>query len=218
MKIAKTLGTIGALMATALVGGALISSVAAESPPATAAADPGPYCQSFRNHLADQLGTDASGLESAFRSAATATVDEAVAAGDLSAERADAIKERLVDADLDGCAGLGRRLIGRPALRAGRLDLRAAAADALDMQPSELAAALRSGSSLEEIATDQDVDYATVKAAVLDSAKADLDKAVAAGRITADQEQARLDRLEKALDAGTWPPHGRRDAPAQPES
>jgi hypothetical protein len=53
---------------------------------------------------------------------------------------------------------------------------------------------------------------------VLDSATTDLDKAVAAGRITADQEQARLDRLEKALDAGTWPPRGRRAAPAKPAS
>ena len=219
MKIAKTFGAIGALIAAALVGGALIGSVAAESPPAaTPAANPGPYCQSFRNHLADELGTDASGLASAFRSAATATVDEAVAAGDLSAERADAIKQRLAKADLDGCAGLGRRLIAHPGLRAGRLDLRAAAADALEMQPSELAAALRSGSSLEEIAADQDVDYATVKAAVLDSAKADLDKAVTAGRITTDQEQARLDRLEKALDAGTWPPHARRAGPDKPAS
>ena len=157
MKIAKTFGAIGALIAAALVGGALIGSVAAESPAATPTADPGPYCQSFRNHLADELGTDASGLASAFRSAATTTVDEAVAAGDLSAERADAIKKRLAKADLDGCAGLGRRLIGHPAVRAGRLDLRAAAADALGMQPSELAAALRSGSSLEQIAADQDV-------------------------------------------------------------
>jgi hypothetical protein len=206
------------LIAAALVGGALIGSVAAESPSATPAADPGPYCQSFHDHLADELGTDASGLASAFRSAATATVDEAVAAGDLSAKRADAIKARLAKADLDGCAGLGRRLIGHPALRAGRLDLRAAAADALGMQPSELAAALRSGSSLEQIAADQDVDYATVKAAVLDSAKADLDKAVTAGRITTDQEQARLDRLEKALDAGTWPPHARRAGPDKPAS
>jgi hypothetical protein len=218
MKIAKIFGAIGALIAAALVGGALMSSVAAESPPATAGADPGPYCQSFRSHLADELGTDASGLESAFRSAAIATVDEAVAAGDLSAERAKAIKERLEKADIDGCAGLGRRLIGHPGLRAGRLDLRAAAADALDMQPSELAAALRSGSSLEQIAIDQGVAYGTVKVAVLDSAKADLDKAVAAGRMTAGEETARLDRLEKALDAESWPPHGRRTAPAQPES
>lgn len=218
MKIAKTFGAIGALIAAALVGGALISSVAAESPPPTASSDPGPYCQSFRNHLAHELGTDAPGLESAFRSAATATVDEAVAAGDLSAERAGAIKERLANADLGGCGGLGRRLIGHPGVRAGRLDLGAAAADALGMQPSELVAALRSGSSLEQIAADQHVDYATVKSAVLDSAKADLQKAVAAGRITADQEKARLDQLEKALDAGTWPLHGRRVPATQPES
>jgi hypothetical protein len=218
MKIAKTFGAVGALIAAALIGGTLISSVAAESPSGTADTDPGPYCQSFHSHLADELGTDASGLESAFRSAATATVDEAVAAGDLSAERAAAIKERLAKADLDGCAGLGRRLLRHPAMRAGRMDVRSAAADALGMQPSDLAAALRSGSSLEEVAEDQGVAYEIVKTAVLDSATTDLDKAVAAGRITADQEQARLDRLEKALDAGTWPPRGRRAVPAKPAS
>ena len=208
MKIAKTLGAIGALIAAALLGGTLISAVAAESPTATPDANPGPYCQSFRDHLADALGTDDAALESAFRSAANATLDEAVANGDLSQERADALKARLADADLDGCAGLGRRLLGapHPALRA---DLGSAAAEALEMQPSELAAALRSGKSLEDVARDQGVEYDTVKAAVLDSARADLDKAVEAGKITADHEQDLLARLEKALDAGSWPGGGR---------
>jgi 3-hydroxyacyl-CoA dehydrogenase len=213
MKAMKFFGAIGALIAAALVGGALIGSVAAETPTASGSpstvtndADAGQYCQSFRSHLADQLKTDAAGLQSAFRAAADATLDEAVANGDLTRERADAIKSRLADADLDGCFRLGRKLVGHPGVAAYGVDLGAAAADALDMQPSALAAQLRSGKSLQEIAKARGVDYTTVKKAVLDAAKTDLDKAVSAGKLTAEQEQKLLERLSTALDSGDWPP------------
>jgi hypothetical protein len=213
MQAMKLFGAIGALIVAALFGGALIGSVGAETPtasgtPSTATHDTntGQYCQTFRSHLADELKTDAAGLESAFRAAAAATLDEAVANGDLTKERADAIKSRLADADLDGCFGLGRKLIGHPGAVAYGVDLGAAAADALDMQPSALAGQLRSGKSLQEVATAQGVDYAAVKKAVLDAAKTDLDKAVSSGKLTADREQKMLDRLSDNLDSGDWPP------------
>lgn len=212
MRTAKTLGAVGALIAATLVGGTLISSVAAEPPSASpATSDVSQYCQSFRSHLADALHTDAAGLESAFRAAAETTVGEALKNGDLSQERADAIKQRLENANIDHCLGMGRRLVGQghPAVR---LDLGTAAAGALGMQPSELVQALRAGKSLQEIARQQGVEYAVVSKAVLDSARSLFDQAVALGRLTADREQAMLDRLEKALSAGTWP----RRVPALP--
>lgn len=217
MKTAKTLGAAGALIAAALVGGTLINSAFAADP--TAKPDPaqaGQYCQSFRTHLADKLGTDVPALTSAMRSAAEATVDEAVAKGDLTKEQADAIKSRIANADMDGCFGLGRKLLhpGHPAVR---LDLGAAAAGALGMQPSDLAKALRSGKSLKDVAKDQKVDYDTVTKAVLNAAKSDLDKAVATGKLSAEREQAMLDRLDRALQSGKLPggAHGRGLGPGQ---
>lgn len=215
MKAIKLFGAGGALIVAAVVGGTLIGSVAAESPsssgsPSTATGDDGDvgqYCQTFRGHLADELGTDQDGLEAAFRNAAQATLDEAVANGDLTKERADELKSRLADADLEGCFGFTRKLTAHPGRVAYHVDLGAAAADALGMQPSALAAKLRSGTSLQDVAEAQGVDYDTVKEAVLDAARTDLDKAVDAGKLTSDQEQTMLDRLSDNLDAGAWPPH-----------
>ncbi len=215
MKTAKTLGAVGVLIAAALVGGTLINSVVAADPtvkPGAASGDAGKYCQSFRSHLADALGTDVAALQSAVKSAAETTVDEAVANGDLPQDRADAIRSRLAKADPDHCLGLGQEFL-RPGHPASRADLRAAAAGALGMQPLDLIKALRSGASLKDVAATQKIDYATVTKAVLDTAKADLDKAASASKITAEQEQAMLDRLKNALDSGNWPGPDRERGP-----
>lgn len=217
MRTAKTLGGIGALLTAALLGGTMISSVLAESPPTSPAtdtpsaaeADGGQYCELFRSKLADQLDVSESDLESAAVAAAEGTIDEAVSNGDLSQDAADKLKERLSNASEHACFGL------RPGIKAFRHglargfvagDLLGAAADALDMQTAELVAQLHSGKSLTEIAQAKGVDYATVAKAVVDAAGADLDKAVAAGKITQDRAEQMLDRLQTALDHGRWPP------------
>ncbi len=87
-----------------------------------------------------------------------------------------------------------------------------AAADALHITPAELGAQLKAGKSLKDVATDKDVPYGDVSAAVLKSVKADLDKAVAAGTIKQPRADRILERLTKNLAEGRF----RNAAPAAP--
>jgi ribosomal protein S20 len=218
MKAAKLLGSINALLIAALVGGAMISSALAESPtasPAAGAAAKGKYCEVFRSKLADELHVSKSALKSAATAAAEGTIDAAVANGDLSQEAAAKMKQRLSSASERPCFALAPRT---KALHRGfargfaASDLLSAAADALDMQTADLKAQLRSGGSLKDVAASKRVDYAGVTAAVMDEARAGLDKAVGAGKITQQREDRLLARLQTALDNGQWPRSGQKSA------
>jgi hypothetical protein len=88
---------------------------------------------------------------------------------------------------------------GPPGLgpRAGFLD---AAATYLGMTKAELRTARENGTSLAQLATQNGKTVAGLKQAIYDAAKADLDKAVTAGRITSAQETTMLSGLQSHLD------------------
>jgi hypothetical protein len=218
MKQLKTLGFAGAIVAAALVGGTLISAVsaapsgsAASNSPATTTADAGKYCDLWRQTFADQLGVSIDKLTPAAKAATIATIDAAVAAGDLTTEVADRMKAAIDKADGNGCRLLGAAFhgFGRHAARVdAAVDMIGAAADALGMDKAALVKALRAGDSLQKVTADQGKDYATVSKAVHDAAKADLDALVTAGKLTQAREDAILAQLDKALASGQFPRHG----------
>jgi hypothetical protein len=70
----------------------------------------------------------------------------------------------------------------------------------LGVTKAELRTARENGTSLSQLATQQGKSVAGLKQAIYDAAKADADKAVAAGRITAAQETTRLSDLQSHLD------------------
>ena len=88
---------------------------------------------------------------------------------------------------------------GPPGLgpRAGFLD---AAASYLGVTRAELRTARDNGTSLAQLATQNGKTVAGLKQAIYDDAKANLDKAVAAGRITSAQETTMLSGLQSHLD------------------
>jgi hypothetical protein len=99
VKNMKTLGIAGGLVAAALVGGTLISAaLAAPSSPNSSASGTdladGQYCETWQKAFADALGVSVDDLLPAAKAASIAAIDAAVAAGDLSEERATALKER----------------------------------------------------------------------------------------------------------------------------
>jgi hypothetical protein len=215
MRTMKLLGAAAALITAALVGGTLIGSVfAAPSGPSTdvdgavAIPESGEFCQAFLGSFAAELGKDEAALEAAWRSAMAAAIDAAVEAGDLDAERATALKENIAQADLNMCSvlagrpGLVRKEIGDRARGHFIRDAVDAAAEALGMESSELVEAVRDGSSLEEVAAEQDVAYDDVKSAVLARVKTDLDTAVEEGLISQERADAVYERLEAWLDDG----------------
>jgi len=214
MKNLRTLGIAGALVAAGLVGGTLISAVAASprasAPPGTDStltntANLASYCTTWPPTFAAQLGVSVDKLAPAAKAATLAAIDAAVKNGNLPADVAAELKTRLNDANGDGCrllggflAGIGRHAVGADA----RHDLLGAAATALKMTPEQLFGALRSGDDLKKIAADQKVDYATVTKAILAAAKSDLDALVSSGHLTQARANEMLSRLSDALASG----------------
>src|SRR6266704_3509322 len=74
-----------------------------------------------------------------------------------------------------------------------------AAASALHMSTADLQSALRSGKSLSDLETQQNVSDSAVKAAMKSAAKGVLDKAVKAGTITQAQADAILSKVGSGL-------------------
>src|SRR6266536_5441053 len=99
---------------------------------------------------------------------------------------------------------------GGPGLgpRAGSIE---AVADYLGLTKAELRTARENGTSLAQLAAQQGKSVSGLKQAIYDAAKADLDKAVTAGRITSAQETTMLSDLQSHLDDmvnSTGPPPG----------
>lgn len=224
------------LVVAAVVGGTLINSVAAATSPRTTASDgvttaagspaattnaagawAAKACQQFRAAFAKELGVDESALTPAAKSAAKSVVDSAVAGGRITKARGDKLKERIDQADADGCGLLGRRVTRIAGTLGVVRDGVEAAADALKLSPAQLTAKLRGGATLQQIATDAGVPYDTVTTAVLGAVKADLDKAVAAGAIRQQREDRILERLSKNLAQGRFrdPKAANLDQPAR---
>jgi hypothetical protein len=217
MKTFKTLGLASGLVAAALVGGTLISVVSATSTPGSnaktqAAADPADgaaYCTQWRETFAAELGVSVDALTPAAKAATSATIDAAVANGDLPADIGERMKTALENANGDGCRllGAGFHAWGRHAAGADWLhDWVTTAADTLDMTPAELTAELRSGTSLMDIADAQGVSYDDLSKAIVDAATADLAALVDAGKITQDRADAAVEQLTSKLASGDFPP------------
>jgi hypothetical protein len=75
-----------------------------------------------------------------------------------------------------------------------------AVASYLGLTKAELRTARENGTSLATLATQQGKSVAGLEQAIYDAAKADLDKAVSAGRITSAQEMRMLSGLQSHLD------------------
>ena len=210
MRLAKLLGAAGALITAALVGGTLIGSAMAVGPQDGDAlgADASAYCDTFMDAFASELGTTREGVVAAGQAAANTAIDAAVAAGDITEERAAAMRERVAAYDGEGCGLFGRGGFGPGGHGPGRghgllgPDTIEAAADAFGIEASVLLEEVRDAGSLEAVATARGVSYDEVKAAVLAAVQADLDTAVAEGNIEQERADEVLERVTTWLDDG----------------
>jgi hypothetical protein len=204
MRLTKTLGMAGALILSALVGGTLIGSALAQDETTDTDTDVGAYCDTFMDAFAAELGSTRDEVIAAGKAAGNAALDAAVAAGDVTEERATSIRERIDAYDGEGCAFGGAFKLGfGHGVARGFLggDVFEAAADALGIESSALIEQLGEATSLEALAGEQGVAYDDVKASILAAVQADLDAAVAEGM---DQERADevIARLTTWLDEG----------------
>ena len=117
VKNLKTLGIAGGLVAAALVGGTLISAaLAAPASPGASGSGAdlanGEYCELWQEEFAKELGVSVDDLLPAAKAASIAAIDAAVAAGDLSEERATALKEKIEAFEGNGCRFFGHLHFG----------------------------------------------------------------------------------------------------------
>ncbi len=145
---------------------------------------------------AAQLGVEPDELEGAIEQALENRLDEAVAAGRLTQEQADALKERIESGEFPlfggGPGGPGGMHGGGPI----GFD---AAATYLGLSDEELRTEMSDGTTLADLAEEQGKSVDGLIAALVDSAKADLADAVEAGRLTEAQQAEILDGLEEHI-------------------
>ena len=167
----------------------------------------GEACATFRAAFAANLGVTEAEMVAAARKAAAATIDKAVADGNLTKTAGDRRKARLEAAPADGCGIFAgwRVKAARAAVNVARDGL-TAAADALKLTPAELRAELRGGKTLKDVAAAHGVPYATVSDAIVTAVKADLDAAVKAGTLKQARADRILARLEQRLADGRLRP------------
>lgn len=151
--------------------------------------------ESFASRVASHLGVTEQQLVDAFKAARLEMLDEAVAAGKISPEDAEQIRQRIEESQ-----GLGLGL----GLRGWRIHalggIVSSVAGTLNMTPREIAQDLRQGQSLAEIGQAKGVSTDTLKSAILTAAGDKLDQAVADGKLTQDQADKITARLTDNID------------------
>ena len=176
---------------------------------ATGTGTPREESKAIIDDAAKQLGVDSAKLSDALEQAMANRVDAAVAAGKLTKEEGEALKERIQAGDLPlvGVGGRGHhghRKHGHGPL-GGRID---AAAEYLGMTEAALRAELEGGKSLADVAAAKGKSVDGLVAALTTAAKAKLDGAVESGKLTraqADEMLAELGERLRELVNGTFP-------------
>ncbi|HYZ78837.1 MAG TPA: hypothetical protein VE596_15840 [Gaiellaceae bacterium] len=148
--------------------------------------------QAVVNDAAKQLGVTPSALSAALKNALENRVDEAVAAGRLTKEQGDELKQRIESGDFP--LFFGPR--GGHVVHFGELD---AAASYLGLTEAELRTQLESGKTLAQVAKDRGKSVDDLIQALVDSATKRLDADVAAGRLTKAEEQQILSGLKQRI-------------------
>lgn len=196
---------VASLVAAVLLGSGLLGAVAwAQTPTPPAGESPGDV---FWATLADKLGVSVDNVKAAFRDAAKAVVAQRVKDGKLSQDSADKLNQRIDKMPLNqpplplpgALQRKGASLKEKLLVQSTRLMLDAAA-NTLGMSPRDLAAELRDGMTLAEIAGQKGVDPNKVRTAMLAAVNTRIDEAVKNGRIAEDKAQELKAKIAEKLD------------------
>ena len=152
--------------------------------------------QAFLNDAAKRLNVTPAELKAALKGARDDQIDAAVAAGKLTKEQADAMKQRSAQGGLPLFGGGGHHggfgHHGPPAL--------AAAATYLGMTEAELHVQLETGKSLADVAKAKGKSVDDLEKALAAEMKKTLEAAVKAGRLTQAQANELQARMTEHLD------------------
>jgi lambda repressor-like predicted transcriptional regulator len=192
----RWLATAVAALAVALGSGAALAS--------TGSSD---HASDFFGDVAKRLGISKDRLEDAITEATIARIDVAVAAGEITKEEGDALKERVRSGDVPAILpsfGRPRLELGPPGLfgpsHFAGTDLLETAAGYLGMTEAAVREALRDGKSLADLARDKGKSVDGLKRALRDEIRKDADQAVDDGVLTRGQADRLVDKLSNAVD------------------
>jgi polyhydroxyalkanoate synthesis regulator phasin len=186
----KVIAGAAAALAVGGAGAGLAATKMVQSPSAESKA--------VINDAAKSLGVEPSKLEAALKKAFEDRIDAAVAAGRLTKEQGQELKQRVESGDfpLFGPPAFGPRF-GPPHPFFHGLD---AAATYLGLTEAQLESRINSGKTLAQIAKAEGKSVDGLKAAMLKDAQTKLDEAVKAGRLGKAEEQQVLQDLQKRID------------------
>ena len=184
------------ILASVMLAGTVVGIVVAQTD-----SDPARPFSNFLSQLAENLGITEATLEEAIDQTSVDIVDEKEAAGDLTTEQADRLRERIASGEgppfFGGFGrgfghGFGGFRLGLGHLGAGLDDLAACLGVAT---ADDLRTALADGQSLAQIGADNGKSRDDVKACITDPLQDRLGQAVADGKI----DQAKADEITQHL-------------------
>jgi len=178
-----------------IVGAAALLSAAGAGAAVAASQDSSPGSESTAviDDAAQQLGISSSKLSDALKTALSDRVDAAVAAGRITKAEGAALKQRIASDDFPLVGGLHRGF-GHGLF--GRLE---AAAGYIGITETQLRTELEGGKTLAQVAKDHSKSVDGLVNALFADAKAKLDDAVSAGRLTKAQETELLGGLKDRI-------------------
>ena len=155
--------------------------------------------QAFLNDAARHLGVTSAKLEAALKAAAIDRVDAALAAGKITKDEAQALKDAINSGKAPLGAGFGFGFRHHGDMHAGG-DVLAAAAGYLGLTEAQLRTQLESGKSLADVAKAQNKSVDGLKSAILKEVESKLDQAVKDGHLTSAQRDQFLSEFKSHLD------------------
>jgi hypothetical protein len=173
---------------------------------------------SFLDSVAKHLGISSQELEDAAEAAALDQVDEALDQGRITEEQAEELRSRIEAGEVPffgpGFFGPGLGPRGEPGSPERHFffgdklperhfffgDELSSAADYLGLTEAELHEQLADGKSLADVAEAEGKTVDGLERAILDGARASLDEAVEAERLTREQADAVYERLQSSID------------------
>ena len=178
-----------------IVGAAALLSAAGAGAAVAGSQDSSPSSESKAviDDAAKQLRISSSKLSDALKTALSDRVDAAVAAGRITKAEGDALKQRIASDDFPLLGGLHRGF-GHGLF--GRLE---AAAGYIGITETQLRTELEGGKTLAQVAKDHSKSVDGLVNALFADAKAKLDDAVSAGRLTKAQETELLGGLKDRI-------------------
>jgi AraC-like DNA-binding protein len=199
-------GGLAAAALTAALGGAAFAQVSSATPTAGPSAAAQQRGQEFLDALAAKLGKPAADVLAAFKAVEKDRVAQAVRDGRITQAEADRINAQIDQRTTIG--PFGGPGFGGPGHKGGGHERGgvkgadpAALATFLGMQPADLRTALSGGKTLAQVAQEKGKSRDELKTFLTNQERTKLSQAVAAGRLTQAQADARLTQFTGQLDA-----------------